>query len=48
MDISRMDIVASWSPRYLDGAEGEGVGPQGGISAQTRGSYQRARPLVPT
>lgn len=48
MDISRMDIVASWSPRYLDGAEGEGVGPQGGISARTRGSYQRLRPLVPT
>ena len=43
-----MDIVASWSPRYLDGAGREGVGPQGGVSAQTRGSYQRLRPLVPT
>lgn len=43
-----MDIVASWSPRYLDGAGGEGVGPQGGVSARTRGSYQSLRPLVPT
>ena len=30
MDISRIDIVTSWSPRYLDGAGGEGLGPKVG------------------
>lgn len=39
MDISRIDIVASWFPRYLDGAGGEELGPRVGISAWTRELY---------
>lgn len=42
-----MDMRYPGHPRYLDGAEGEGLAPKVG-SVQTRGSYQRARPLVPT
>lgn len=32
MDMSNIDIVASWSPRYLDSAERRALGPKEGVS----------------